>query len=427
MMCEVHSNVPHICPAIKSNIEATNLYDEVICLFHRRGYEITPECLDQGWTEIYEPHTCKKNSICYTSLRSDEASKMLRCAIVGVGRWGQRLVDSCQQRGRPLTDSICFTHAVARSPEKYTAYCSRQQLVLETDYKSVIGDNNVDAVVLATPHSQHFEQIRSAAEAGKHIFVEKPFTLGLEHAVLAADSAVAAGIVLAVGHNRRFLPALQKMKSMIDSGALGTITHMEGNFSGPFALGYDQTMWRANAKESPAGGLTAMGIHIIDAFIHLGGPMSTVCAVSSGNVLDVDIDDTTSVMLNFENSVSAIFSTLCATARQWRLQVFGTKGWAQLRDHHVFDTCFNNQQHAETTLFHEIDIELAELQAFADACQGGAEYPVTLEDAVHGIAVQDAIIESAKFFGDRRRINYHEKWHPKARDEAPFPNPKDCN
>lgn len=352
---------------------------------------------------------------------------MLRCAIIGVGRWGQRLVDSCQREGHALSDSIRFTHAVARSPEKHTDYCTAQQLTLHTDYQTVLDDGDVDAVVLATPHSQHFEQIKAAADAGKHIFVEKPFTLGHEHAVLAADSARAAGIVLAVGHNRRFLPALQEMKSMIDSGALGTITHMEGNFSGPFGLDYDQTMWRANATESPAGGLTAMGIHIIDAFIHLGGPVSELHAISSGLVLDVDMDDTTAVMLKFENGVSAMFSTLCATARQWRLQVFGTKGWVQLRDHHVFDTCFNEQQHAETKHFPETDIELAELEAFADACQGGAEYSVTLEEAVHGIAIQDAIIESAQASGTLNRINRHEKWHPKTRNDAPFPASKAGN
>lgn len=346
---------------------------------------------------------------------------MLRCAIVGLGRWGKRLVDSCQHDGRPLSDSICFTHAVVRSPETYSAYCESQQLELHTAYQDVLADSNVDAVVLATPHSQHFEQVTAAADAGKHVFVEKPFTMGFEHAVLAADSAQAAGIVLAVGHNRRFLPALQKLKSMIDSGALGTITHMEGNFSGPFALAYDKTMWRADANESPAGGLTAMGIHIIDAFIHLGGPIADVRAMSSGLVLEVDMDDTTSVMMNFENGVTAMFSTLCATARQWRLQVFGTKGWAQLRDHHVFDTCFNAQQQAETEYFPEVDIELAELVAFADACQGGADYSVTLEEAVHGIAIQDAVIESARLSGSRQRVSCHDQWQPEARNEACFP------
>jgi predicted dehydrogenase len=345
---------------------------------------------------------------------------MLRCAIVGVGRWGQRLVDSCQKLGQPFSESLHFTHAVARTPEKYANYCAQQQLTLLGDYEAALADDNIDAVVLATPHSQHFEQIDAAAKAGKHVFVEKPFTLNQNDAILAAESAHHAGIVLAVGHNRRFLPAMQDLKTMIDNGELGTVTHIEGNFSGPFGLSYNPSMWRASAAESPAGGMTAMGIHIVDTFIHLCGPISAVRAHSLGHVLDVDIDDTTSIMLNFENGVSGMFSTLCATARQWRIQVFGTKGWAQLRDHHVFDTCFNEQQHAETKTYTETDIEFAELKAFAEACQNGASYPVTLEEAVHGIAVQDAIIESAQSSGSLKPIAQHSTWHPTARDEVVF-------
>ena len=346
---------------------------------------------------------------------------MLRCAIVGLGRWGQRLVDSCQVQGQPVGVDLHFTHAVVRSPDKYQEYSEVQHLTLHNDYQSALADVDIDAVVLATPHSQHFDQIMAAAAAGKHVFVEKPFTLGSEHASLAADSAKTNGIVLAVGHNRRFLPALQDLRSMIDGGELGTVTHMEGNFSGPFGLEYNRTMWRANASESPAGGMTAMGIHIVDAFIYLGGPIAKVSAQSSGLVLDVDMDDTTSVMLRFENGGSAYLSTLVATARQWRLQVFGTKGWAQLRDHHVLDVCLIDQQEPATKIYPQTDIEYAELQAFAQACQGGAAYSVTLNEAVHGIAVQDAIIESATGPDSMHAVSRHGQWHPPLRSENAFP------
>ncbi len=346
---------------------------------------------------------------------------MLRCAIAGLGRWGQRLVDSCQVHGKPVGDELYFTHAVARSPDKYRDYCAHQRLMLADDYHDLLADSKIDAVVLATPHSQHFEQITAAATAGKHVFVEKPFTLECDHAVSAADSASGAGVVLAVGHNRRFLPALQDLRSMIDNGELGTVTHMEGNFSGPFGLDYDRTMWRANAIESPAGGMTAMGIHIVDALIYLGGPIAQVSAQSLGNVLDVEMDDTTSVLMRFENGASAMLSTLCATARQWRLQVFGTKGWVQLRDHHLLDTCYVGQQQADTKIYPETDIELAELEAFARACRGAAEYSVTLDEAVHGIAVQDAIIESALADTALHVVGRHDRWHPALRSRDSFP------
>lgn len=341
---------------------------------------------------------------------------MLQCAIVGLGRWGQRLVDSCQASGQPLGGEIRFTHAVLRSSDKYRDYCAQQHLTAMDDYEAVLVDKNIDAVVLATPHSQHFEQITAAATNGKHVFVEKPFTLGSDHGARAASSATDAGIVLAVGHNRRFLPALIEMKSIIDDGELGTVTHLEGNFSGPFGLDYNKKMWRAEPKESPAGGMTAMGIHIVDAFIWLGGPIERVAAQSLGYALDVDIDDTTSVMMRFESGASALLSTLCATARQWRLQVFGTKGWIQMRDHHLLDRCLVYEQNATTKTYADTDIERAELEAFARACRGGPSYPITLSEAVHGIAVQDAIIESALNDSAMRKVLRQEGWHPPQRD-----------
>lgn len=341
---------------------------------------------------------------------------MLRCAIVGLGRWGQRLVDSCQVEGRPLGGDIHFTHAVVRSPDRYRDYCAKQGLAYQEDYQSLLAGSQIDAVVLATPHSQHFDQITAAAAAGKHVFVEKPFTLGEREASLAAESARSARVVLAVGHNRRFLASVQDLRSMIDQGQLGTITHMEGNFSGPFGLGYNREMWRANQSESPAGGMTAMGIHIVDAFIYLGGPIARVSALSLNLVLDVDMDDTTSVMIGFENGASGYLSTLCATAQHWRLQVFGTHGWAQLRDHNTMDVRMVDAL-PTTTIYDTVDIERAELESFARACQGGDPYPVSLEEAVHGIAVQEAIIESANEHSKNMRdVRREEMWHPESRN-----------
>ncbi|MEX2495640.1 MAG: Gfo/Idh/MocA family oxidoreductase [Woeseia sp.] len=346
---------------------------------------------------------------------------MLRCSIVGLGRWGRRLVDACKLEGKPIGDLVDFTHAIVQSPDKHIDYCDHQKLVLGTDYQQLLEGDEIDAVVLATPHSHHFEQIVAAASAGKHVFVEKPFTLSADEAQRAAESVHSNEIILAVGHNRRFLPALQRLKHLIDDGQLGTITHMEGNFSGPFGLDYDKTMWRANSAESPAGGMTAMGIHVIDAFIYLGGPIAEVNAQSLRLVLDVDMDDTTSAMMRFENGASAYLSTLCATARQWRLQVFGTKGWAQLRDHDVLDVCRIDQQAATTENYAPVDIERAELHAFAEACRGGVPYPVSLDEAVHGIAVQDAIIESAHSALPMHPVRRQGQWHPAARGGNIFP------
>jgi len=322
---------------------------------------------------------------------------MLNVAMVGLGRWGQRLVDAVSTPG---SAKLRFTHAVTRTPDKVRAYCSARGLSLTDDLARVLADPDVGAVALATPHSQHADQVAAAAKAGKHVFVEKPFTLDAASARAAARACRDAGVVLAPGHNRRFLPALAEMKRIVAAGGLGDILHLEGNFSGNAGLGYQSGAWRANQAESPAGGMTAMGIHIIDAFIYLAGPIAAVRCESQRKVLDVDMDDTTSAFARFANGATGCMSTLTATGRMVRVQVFGTRGWLHLLDHRILEIC-DLDGNVRRVEYPQVDIERAELEAFADAVAGAASYPVPVEDAIHGIAVMEAAIRSAASGGER--------------------------
>lgn len=316
---------------------------------------------------------------------------MLNAAIVGLGRWGQRLVDSVSS---PPSAALRFTHAVVRTPENARAYCAGRNLAVRTDYDAILAERAIAAVVLATPHSQHADQVMRAARAGKHVFVEKPFTLDAASAAVAAEACRRAGVVLALGHNRRFLPALAEMKRVIAAGELGEILHAEGAFSGNFGLGYTPGMWRATQEESPAGGMTAMGIHIIDAFIHLVGAVESVRCESHRKVLAVNLDDTTSVLLRFRGGASGYLSTLVATGRIFRVQVFGTRGWLHLLDHHILERA-DIDGRVTRTEFPKLDLERLELEAFAAAAAGGAPYPVPVGEALHGVAVMQATFESA--------------------------------
>ena len=318
---------------------------------------------------------------------------MMNAAVVGLGRWGQRLVDSVAK-----SDAIRFTQAAVRSrSEAISVFCSKHRLELR-DFDSVLADPNVQAVALATPHTQHADQVMRAAGAGKHVFVEKPFTLDAASARAAAQACKRAGVVLALGHNRRFLPAVQEMKRSIAS--LGEILHAEGAFSGNFGLAYKPGIWRATQEESPAGGMTAMGIHILDAFIHLVGPVASVRCESHRKVLKVEMDDTTSAFLRFQNGATGYLSTLTATGRMVRVQVFGTQGWMHLLDHHVLERA-DIDGHVTRKEFPVVDAERLELEAFAQAVEKKAPYPVTPEEAVHGVAVMEAAIQSAARDGER--------------------------
>ncbi len=327
---------------------------------------------------------------------------MLNTAIVGLGRWGQRLVNSVQRDGQPKGEHIRVTHGVTRTPSKAVDFCASHAIELSDDYLAILDEPTLDAVLLATPHSQHASQIAAAAAAGKHVFVEKPLTLDKASAVTAVAACEAAGVVLALGHNRRFLPAMQDLKSMIDGGELGTILHIEGNFSVPGGLDYVPGMWRATGEESPAGGMTGMGVHVTDAMIHLCGEIESVRCQSLRLVLQVDMDDTTSLLCRFANGMSGYMATLTATAHIWRLQVFGTKGWAHMRSQEIMDVCMIGEE-LKTRRYPATDIERAELEAFAIAAAGGAPYPLSSQDAIHNMAVFDAVLASAA--NDAERVD----------------------
>jgi predicted dehydrogenase len=319
---------------------------------------------------------------------------MLNAAIVGPGRWGRILVDSVQTEGVPKGEHIRFGRAVARSPDKAKDYAATQKLELGADYAVALADPEIGAVVLATPHTQHRAQIEEAAAAGKHVFCEKPLTLTRADAEAAVTACERAGVVLAVGHNRRFLPAMHALKWMIDRGELGRILHIEGHYSGASAFRYSPGMWRAEASESPAGGMTGLGIHLLDSMIHLCGPIAAVRATSLRQVAS-EIDDTTFSTLSFASGMSGYLATLTATAPLWRLQVFGSKGWTLMLGSDALEVRFIDGE-PETRRFDAFDTERAELDAFAVAAGGGTPYPVSATEAVQGVAALEAVIASAE-------------------------------
>ena len=318
---------------------------------------------------------------------------MVDAVIVALGRWGRRLVDSVQENGNPKGSKLRFTRAVVRTPTPSADYATSQDLKLGTSFEAALADRSVQAVVLATPHDLHPAQIAAAAQAGKHVFVEKPIAFRLADAEAAVRSVRERKLVLGVGYNRRYLPAIVHLKRRIADRSLGELVHLEGNFSNNSGLKYHSGMWRAEEK-GPRAALTAMGVHIMDTFICLCGPIRAVRTMSVHRTMPVAVDDAVSVDVHFRNGASGVLSTLLVTPRNFRVQVFGTAGWAHLRDEHLLDECGESGV-PESRTYEVVDTIRLELEAFADAIEGRGSYTVTPADALHGAAVLEAILESA--------------------------------
>jgi len=326
---------------------------------------------------------------------------MIRAAIVGIGRWGRTLIGGVQGQ----STAFRFTAGHTRTRSKAEAFCAEHGIALKDSLDDIFADPEIDAVVFATPHSEHGRQVEQAAAAGKHVFMEKPFTLDRASAARALDAVARAGVVLGVAYPRRFHPSMRELKARIDDGRLGTIAHCSAEQNGPAGLFMDPASWRAEASEAPAGGMTAMGVHNLDAMIHLFGRIDEVYATSIRRAIAYDAEDTTSVMFGFANGMSGNLLSSLVTAVTYRLAVFGTKGCAELLTPQ-FDFRFSptpsaaptgRQAAAEPQIIENrgCNTLLAELEAFAAAIRGEAPYPITADEVLHGVSVFEAIIRSA--------------------------------
>ncbi len=330
-------------------------------------------------------------------------SSTVRAAIVGLGSWGQNLVSCVQGK----SDLIRFAAGATRTPARAADFAARHGIPLQASYAAVLADPSIDAVVLATPHSMHAEQIVAAARAGKHVFTEKPLGLTTAESAAAVRACAEHKVTLAVGYNWRFQPALQEISRMLADGRLGRLLHIEGNFCGPSVYRFGREHWRQDRDEGPAGGMTGRGVHVVDAMLYLAGAIGEVYAQSFRLAQDFGLDDTTSMLFRFRNGASGYLGTVIASAETWRMQVFGSGGWVEVGDVEHLTTwdmrvCLLDpanmtaKQKPRRVTFETTSTERAELEHFACAVQAGRPIALPGGDEVHNVAVLEAMLESAR-------------------------------
>jgi predicted dehydrogenase len=326
---------------------------------------------------------------------------MIRAAIVGIGRWGRTLVGGVQGK----STAIRFTSGHNRTRANAEAFCAEHGIALRDSLDDILADPAIDAVVFATPHSEHGGQVERTVAAGKHVFMEKPFTLDRQSAARALDAVARAQVVLGVAYPRRFYPGMKELKARIDDGRLGTIVHCHAEQNAPAGLFMNPQSWRADPGEAPAGGMTASGVHNLDAMIHLFGHIDEVYATSIRRTITYDAEDTTSVMFGFVNGMSAALMCCLATAVSYRLAVFGSKGCAELVTPEMefrftptpdgMPAGRHTQPRPDVIEHRGFNGLLAELEAFAAAIRGEKPYPISPEEVLHGVAAFEAIVQSA--------------------------------
>jgi len=327
---------------------------------------------------------------------------MVRAAIIGLGRWGRSQVNAIHGR----TDAIKFVAAHTRTRASAEEFCREKGIPLRERFEDVLADPNIDAVVLATPHSQHAEQVMAAAVTGKHILVQKPFTLDRPSAEAALAAVRRAGVTLAVGYNRRFHPSVVEVRNRLKDGRLGRVVAMVAQHTTSTAQFLADDNWRVQPDEAPGGAVTAVGVHSIDHMIEFGGPIRDVL-VNTGRYYPGPSDDTTSVLFRFKSGATGMLFCSVATATTFCFTLYGTKGLAEFSKANLGHLRFVPISAAaptgpvtappdEVIESPTFDMLQAELVEFARCIEGKRPYPLPVEDVLHGMAVFDAVVRSAQ-------------------------------
>ena len=317
-----------------------------------------------------------------------DRAAVIDAAIVGLGRWGRALVESVQGESGRLRLVLGIEPDAGAARE----FAARHGFKLSGDYGDALSDLAVGAVVLATPHSLHLEQVISAARAGKHVFCEKPLALTLTDAEKMTAACEVAGVTLGVGHNRRWWPAMRELKRIVEAGELGTLLHLEGHNSNENSNAVTGG-WRTLPAESPGGGMTGAGLHALDAMVGLAGPVKRVQGQLLRRKPPPAPQDTASALLEFESGVSGLLATVRATPFYWRVHAFGTKGNAEVLGETELVLRMSGQPVRHLQL-EPADSLRAELEAFADAAGKRAPYPISPAQMLQTVAAFETVIRA---------------------------------
>jgi len=314
---------------------------------------------------------------------------MINAAVIGLGRWGKSLVTAVQGK----TPKLRFVHGVSKEPDDVRAFAAQHGFKLSTEIDEAIANAEVQAVFLATPHSLHVEQVRAVARAGKPVWCEKPLALTRAEAARAVAACSDAKVVLGSGNNKRCFASMRELKRVVESGVIGNILHIEAHFSNEHSTRVVGGGWRDDPKESPGGGLTGAGLHVLDALINLGGPIKSVDAKLFELKAPPDPRDSLAVLVQFASGATGTLATVRAAPNIWRVHVFGTKGMAEARDENTLTVSLigGTPQHHS---YEQVDSLKVLVESFADAVEGRAPFLVSTGQMLDLIGAFEAVITS---------------------------------
>jgi predicted dehydrogenase len=316
----------------------------------------------------------------------------LRVAVVGIGWWSDVLADAIK-RSRKLEVVACFT----RSDEKRRAFAARYGCRAAASYEDILGDGTVEAIVNTTPNDVHLETTRMAAQAGKHVFLDKPIANSVTEGGEIARVCEAAGVVLALGYQRRRESHFRWIKAEIDAGRFGRPVQAEGNISRDRLGKIDLNSWRYQAAGMPGGVMLQIGIHYVDVLEMLLGPVARVSGMSAQLVLPGDNPDVANLILQHENgAISNLTASYASASEYYMLNVYGKEATAYYDLFGGLRHLKRGEAAARPVAIEQNDTIREELEEFAGCVRSGGTPETDGRWATRNLAVIKAGVKSAR-------------------------------
>jgi predicted dehydrogenase len=327
---------------------------------------------------------------------------MIGIGIIGLGWWGKQIVTCLAGSPRFKVVAGCDIDHNTVAP-----FAAANGFDLVVDYRDLLARPDVDAVAVVTPHLLHEEMAVAAFAAGKQVFCEKPLGLTSASAERIVAAGRKAGKVIGIGHERRYEPAMEEMRRLFDSGALGRVLHMDANVSHNNFRKVDPSNWRRDPRQAPAGAWTALGIHLGDLFVSLAGKPVRVAARTASQIFPAPSEDFVSAEIDFENGARGRITCLSTPPFYARFTLVCDQGWVEAQEGGNVDKGIPSSfvhckpdGSRETRSYHDVNTVRLNFEAWADAVEGRAHYRFSDDQLLANIRILDAVTRSAAKAGE---------------------------
>jgi predicted dehydrogenase len=186
---------------------------------------------------------------------------------------------------------------------------------------------------------------------------------------------------------------MRELKRVVAEGVIGDVLHIEGHFCNEHSTRVAGGGWRDDPAESPGGGMTGAGLHVLDAFVNLAGPVRQVDARWFTQKPPPDPRDSVAVLAEFASGATGLMATVRAAPTFWRVHVFGTRGWAEARGEDSLTVAALGAE-PQTQTFEHVDSLRVLMESFADAVGGRADFLVSPGEMLETVAAFEATVAS---------------------------------